>query len=418
MTKKQRFEQLIRAHLLPLFPQARLREIAPSKAIKKASFIQEKADLAIRLQLNRDADHSFEISRKQSFQAIEKQTMEMFVEVTERVLPYMEEDFGETLLKSQMDVVVAKTVAQSAGRPEAWKLLVGVFSAYQTWSQETYEGHRVASAIGLSDSTGSQLGGILMEDYLALNMAKVIGDGFSSLCIVNASGRLEGHDCLPSADEKDNTFAPFAFIPLAKWATGRNIGVALNRGGEILVFSGGELTFARRRGNWLPFCHKAAVAQLSLNNRFLPEVRLASYLTSLDISFARLGGGIGLVKKGETIIGGNLPVQPRDALSGDVSPKIKSFNVILKGRKFQDIGRPLRKEIGGVDGAVVLDHTGSILTAGAVLAVSISSDEGARRTAARTLGRHGIGIKISSDGKIEAYSGQTTAQQEALFEVG
>jgi hypothetical protein len=416
MTQKENFERLIRTHLLPLFPRARLTEIAPIKANKKAAFIRKKADLAIRLQLKSDSTYAFEVSRSQPFKSIEKQTMETFVEVMERVLPHIEEDFGESLLKTQMDVVVAKTVANSAGRSDDWKLLSRVFATYQTWSQETYEGHRVASALGLSDGADDVTIGL--PEYLELNMAKVVGDGYSSLCIINRSGNLHAHEYLASASENDETFAPFAFIPLAKWSAGRRIGVALNRGGEILVFSGGELSFARRRGTWMPFCHKAAVSQLSIKNRFCAKVRKAAYITSLDISFARLGGGIGLVRKGEKIIGEKLPVQERDSLAGNQSKKVRSFNAILKGRKFQELGRPLRKEIGGVDGAIVLDHTGRILTAGAVLAVSISSDEGARRTAARTLGKFGVGIKISSDGKIEAYSGEPKADQEALFEVG
>jgi hypothetical protein len=257
-----------------------------------------------------------------------------------------------------------------------------------------------------------------LSAYLDLNMAKVVGDGFSTLCTVHTDGSLSGHEFLPSGLESDETFAPFAFVPLAKWATGKKISVALNRGGEILVFANQQLCFARRRGTWLPFCHEAAVAQLSLANAFPPKLRKAAYLSALDISFARVGGGIGLVKKGNDVVGNGKPVQERDKLSALKSDKIRALKSLIGKRKYQDLGRPLRKEIGGIDGAVVLKHTGEIITAGAVLAVSISSDEGARRTASKTLGASGIGIKISSDGKVEAYSGAPTPDQKPMFEIG
>lgn len=45
-------------------------------------------------------------------------------------------------------------------------------------------------------------------------MAKVVGDGFSSLCTVHTDGSLSGHEFLPGGLESDETFAPFAFVPI------------------------------------------------------------------------------------------------------------------------------------------------------------------------------------------------------------
>ncbi len=374
MNEKERFGDLIDRYLLPLFPRAEKVEIAAKNSAFKAAFIQEYASTAVRLQLHQNADHAFKISRSQKFQKIEKLTMEAFVEVAEKLLPLMSEDFGETLLKSQMDIVVAKTVATSVGRSGDWKVLADIFTAFQKWSQETYEGHRVATAIGLTEDNADSAG-ISLADYLDLNMAKVVGDGFSTLCTLNANGSLSGHKYLSSAIGTAETFAPFAFVPLAEWAEGKNIAVALNRGGEILVFAHQQLCFARRRGTWLPFCHEAAVGQLSLKNAFPPELRKAAYLSSLDISFARVGGGIGLVKSGKKVTGPGLPVQERDRLSALGSDKIRALSALIRNRKYQELERPLRKEIGGIDGAVVVRHTGKIITAGAVLAVSIPQRE-------------------------------------------
>jgi hypothetical protein len=196
--------------------------------------------------------------------------------------------------------------------------------------------------------------------------------------------------------------------------------VALNRGGEILVFSQGEISFARRRGSWLHFSHETVVRQMATNGPlcYASKLRRAAYLSALDISFARVGGGIGLVRRGETVVGQGLPVQARDQLCRRETDKTKALEALIGNQKYQNLSRPFRQEIGGIDGAVVVQHDGTIITAGAVLAISISSDEGARKTAAKTLGKYGLGIKISSDGKIEAYTGEPAPEQPALFEIG
>lgn len=55
------------------------------------------------------------------------------------------------------------------------------------------------------------------------------------------------------------------------------------------------------------------------------------------------------------------------------------------------------------DGATVLDYTGRILAAGAILRVNAGSPGGGRSAAARAICKCALGIKVSQDGPVTAY---------------
>jgi hypothetical protein len=84
----------------------------------------------------------------------------------------------------------------------------------------------------------------------------------------------------------------------------------------------------------------------------------------------------------------------------------------IDGRPFHALDRRLRQEILAIDGATILDHTGQLLAAGAILKVPGGSSGGGRRAAAVALAAYGVGIKVSADGGIEGFCRTKTASQE------
>jgi hypothetical protein len=56
-----------------------------------------------------------------------------------------------------------------------------------------------------------------------------------------------------------------------------------------------------------------------------------------------------------------------------------------------------------MDGATVLDHTGMILAAGAIVEVPAGSVGGGRLAATRSLARFGAAFKVSQDGPVTLY---------------
>lgn len=76
---------------------------------------------------------------------------------------------------------------------------------------------------------------------------------------------------------------------------------------------------------------------------------------------------------------------------------------VVNGRKFHKLDRTLRQELVAIDGATVINHEGEVLAVGAIPMIDGGSTGGGRTAAAKTLGRFGLGIKISQDGGITAY---------------
>ena len=80
---------------------------------------------------------------------------------------------------------------------------------------------------------------------------------------------------------------------------------------------------------------------------------------------------------------------------------------MIAGRTFPELDRRFRLELLSIDGAVVIDHRGKVLAAGAILKIPGGSTGGGRLAAARVLASLGLGIKVSQDGSIVCLHGET-----------
>src|SRR5207244_1713656 len=95
-------------------------------------------------------------------------------------------------------------------------------------------------------------------------------------------------------------------------------------------------------------------------------LRQAIYESCLDVSFARSGGCVGVASAqnregvGQLVSGGDL-------LSRLSTYKSRFLSHVIDGRPFQTLDRQARSELLALDGAVVLDHHGEILAAGAII---------------------------------------------------
>ena len=101
-----------------------------------------------------------------------------------------------------------------------------------------------------------------------------------------------------------------------------------------------------------------------------------------------------------------------------MEPKVVALKKLINGKKFHELGRRVRKELAAIDGAIVIDGSGNIHTVGAILDNSSStsrSGSGGRTVAAQTLAKSGCGIKVSADGKIEAWQKNDTGDYESIF---
>lgn len=140
----------------------------------------------------------------------------------------------------------------------------------------------------------------------------------------------------------------------------------------------------------------------------LKEIKEAVMDTCLDVSFSRSGACIGIIKAGD-----ETPrcVLEESNLSTSMEPKVVALRKLIHGKNFHELDRRVRKELAAIDGAIVIDGAGKIHAIGAILDNSSStsrSGSGGRTVAAQTLAKSGCGIKVSADGKIEAWQQNNT----------
>ena len=272
-----------------------------------------------------------------------------------------------------------------------------ILRQFEIWSARTYEGGAITSSIGIDPDAsghGNNLNEIFDQDFSA-----VISNGFDTLLVVTPDCEVSGSGQL-TANQIGLDYVPYRLNAIADWASGERIALVLNRLGEQMIFRNKRLVFAKRRGEWQFYAHEMYLRQLQPpQNRALRE---AIYQSCLDISFARTGGCIIVIRSGSIDEVGAL-VSDHDLLEGR-NPSIKAKTIqAMVGGKLQDLDRRLRQELLALDGAMVLDHTGNIVAAGAIISVPGGSEGGGRTAAAKKGSGLGLGIKISEDGGITVY---------------
>ncbi|HEB96536.1 MAG TPA: hypothetical protein ENI96_08920 [Sedimenticola thiotaurini] len=288
----------------------------------------------------------------------------------------------------------ARAISRHLGGIRAVSLILRQFEA---WSARTYEGGEITSSIGIdpnANGRGSSLTEIFDHDFSA-----VVSNGFDTLLVVTLDGKIAGSGQL-TANQLGLDYVPYRLNAIADWTDNNRIALVLNRLGEQLVFRNKRLIFAKRRGEWQFYAHEMYLRRMQPpQNRILRE---AIYQSCLDISFARSGGCIIVVRSGSLGKIGEIVSDP-DLISGD-HPSIKSKTIrAIVNNKFQNLDRRLRQELLALDGAMVLDHLGNIVAAGAIVSVPAGSEGGGRTAAAKKGSSLGLGIKISEDGGVSVY---------------
>jgi hypothetical protein len=138
-----------------------------------------------------------------------------------------------------------------------------------------------------------------------------------------------------------------------------------------------------------------------------PALRAAIHESCLDVSFARSGGCIAVVNWGDMDRVSPEYVDSEDLLSNGKRYKNRLLSVVIAGRAFQDIDRRVRLELLSLDGAIVLDRYGRVISVGTIIDVPAGSEGGGGRTAAaRRLSEIGLAVKVSQDGRVSAYRGR------------
>ena len=263
---------------------------------------------------------------------------------------------------------------------------------------------------------------VQLQEAWTEDFGAVLTNSFDTMLVSDYSGQLLAYAAMASPAQPP-PLAPLRLGAVAHWSAEHpeRLALVLNRANELLVLRHGALVFAHRAGSWFFLAPDAIVLQMG-GPRDL-ELKRAVYASCLDASFAGTGACIGILNADATARLKEIAPEPADHLlpqrPGKASPlpqrsaKARLLQRAIDGRPFHALDRRLRQEILAIDGATILDHTGQLLAAGAILKVPGGSSGGGRRAAAVALAAYGVGIKVSADGGIEGFRRTTTASEGA-----
>jgi hypothetical protein len=416
------FREFIDELVLPMFPGVEIIDAGwqPQRNIQTLVTFAPGAN-RIRIRENTQQPTFLELSRPQAFDSVEKDFLEALVRAFAEVKSEAEA-FLPQLKESIIRKAIAKTVAP--GRPYQQRVVTKVLGTMAGWATQTYEGERVSS--GCVVTTSHFVAGnprLATESLLREDFSKSLTDGVDSWWRIASVGGVVGFETSESPTvltAPADGFFPERYRPIVLRTGGNAVGITLNRNGEILVFGNQTLRFAMRRGIWVNFPHESTIKQMSAGGAGSTKLRRAIYASSLDASFARSGGCIGLLRTGDlSRFRSDEIVSQNDEIDSTVNCKAQAAATLVDGRAFDALPRAVRKELLGLDGAVVLRPNGNVYAAGAILKLANVNlgTQGGRSAAAKTLSRYGLGIKISEDGMISGYK-KEIGDANAAFKVG
>jgi hypothetical protein len=344
---------------------------------------------------SRGAGYRLIIDRSQAFSNQEHDLTVQFMEELAAVVALDAGVYEQELIRVIPRRVVARHLGADSGA------LLDILENLETWSSQTYEGQRIVACIGLAPDPAES--GVDVARLWNRAYGPVLTNGYDTILVVGSDGAIAGEEEL--ASEQVSPTAPYRLRQACCWAVGERVSLVLNQQGEILAFKDQSLQFARRAGKWVHYVHDNYIDRMYPPKD--PALRAAIHESCLDVSFARSGGCIAVVNWGDMDRVSPEYVDSEDLLSNGKRYKNRLLSVVIAGRAFQDIDRRVRLELLSLDGAIVLDRYGRVISVGTIIDVPAGSEGGGGRTAAaRRLSEIGLAVKVSQDGRVSAYRGR------------
>ncbi len=318
--------------------------------------------------------------------------------------------------------------------------LPAALEALRVAALSTYENRRVSTGAlllgtdhdpalpGWTNTEGAPRFGVRLT---AIKGFHRLCDGVRTVYVVDRQGDLgRAVDIAQWADRTQGAGSPTSPCPRAycdharATRTGDHICLVLTPSQEIKVFAGGNLAFSFSDARWrlldIPtkfaiWCEAvgtstgldlaARIFQAALN---LGEDRKGALFVVLRDPDASIPQLIAPTDRIDTEVAVDDPVDP-----DNLSPRLakRSLHHVVRGRGIADIDPTVLEALAGIDGAVVTDRDGRLLTFGAILRIApetlkvARAIEGARTLAALAASLHGPVLKVSEDGFLTMFLG-------------
>ena len=182
-----------------------------------------------------------------------------------------------------------------------------------------------------------------------------------------------------------------------------------------MVFS-----FSDARWRLLDIPSKFAVWREAVGLTTPPDLALILFQAALNLSESRTGALLVVVRDPARSV--RELIAPLDRMTEEVaaddpqdpenlSPRLtkRALHHAVRGARLCDLEPTVLESIAGLDGAVVVDRDGRLLTFGAILRIApetlelVRSVQGARTLAALAASQHGPVLKVSEDGYLSMF---------------
>jgi hypothetical protein len=421
--EEEDFKEIVQRYICPILAGSVMTPETQSPRKKGKAHAHELAALigngqTMHVSYAKNAPYKIEIKRNQKFtsddvklvKAIVAQIVENFDKTAS---PYQERVIGYSI-----EVGICHFLSETNG-----DLLVRILDAFEDWSARTYEGRKPTFTIvvDFDNRQPVQASHPLITDFLDNDFFAPLSNGVESGVLVSCTGALIEYMDFVINSTDVNTFAPARFISVANCAEAQKIGLTLTNNGEVLIFKDQKLFFSKRNGEWNYYNDDSTLKTMPGASI---DVKKAMYETILDVSFSRTGGclvAIPYAMRKELIKDdGNSDesvVKRDDLLENPTCIKSRVISRLIRGRKFHELSRAMRKELVGIDGATIIQYQGEILAVGAIVKISGGSVGGGRLAATMTLAPYGTAIKISADGMVAGFKANAIGEIEGVFKL-
>jgi hypothetical protein len=315
-----------------------------------------------------------------------------------------------------------------------------VLESLRVAALSTYENRRVSMGTLLLGTLHDPLlpGGVNLEGAPRFNVRLTAIKGFHRLCdgvktvfVVDRQGDLmRAVDIERWADQVHGDAplehpCPQPYVNHAKATRrGGHVCLVLTPAQEIKVFAGGTLAFAFSDARWrlLDIPTKFAAWNQAVGQACPRGLAARVFQAALNLSEDRRGALFvvlrnpaasipQLIAPADRIIEEVIADDPNDP--DNLSPRLakRALHHAVRGQSLIELDPSVLEAVAGIDGAVVTDLDGRLLTFGAILRIGpdalkvARAVEGARTLAAQAASYHGPVLKVSEDGFVTMFLG-------------
>jgi DNA integrity scanning protein DisA with diadenylate cyclase activity len=324
--------------------------------------------------------------------------------------------------------------------PVAAVRVPAALEALRVAALSTYENRRVSTgALLLGTETDPALPGWTNPEgapKYGVRLTAIKGfhrlcDGVRTVYVVDRHGDLgRAVDISRWADQTQGPCPPSSPCPRAyrdharATREGGHVCLVLTPSQEIKVFAHGNLAFSFSDARW---------RLLDIPTKFATWCKAVGNATCIDLAskIFQAALNLGEDRKGALFVvlrdpAASIPqlIAPTDRIDEEVafddpedpdnlSPRLakRSLHHVVRGRGLSEIDPTVLEALAGIDGAVVTDRDGRLLTFGAILRIApetlkvARAVEGARTLAALAASLHGPVLKVSEDGFLTMFLG-------------